>query len=98
MKEIVDEMMPGIGTNCTTAEILGMITDIGSFNVVQQSLFPFTYVDQERNLTTAYVYCDTLSENVTLLHKFLYGYINYQPSNTVEEVSEYITSYRKEHP
>ena len=88
-----------IATNFSYSDLMSMLTDVGSYWIGEQSMFPFEgeYRDQS-NLTTAYVYCDTLSENVTLLHKFLYGYINYQPSNTVEEVSEYITSYRKEHP
>ena len=88
-----------IATNFTYTELMSMLTDVGSYWIGEQGLFPFEgeYRDQS-NLTTAYVYCDTLTENVTLLHKFLYDFDNYQPSGTVEEVSEYITSYRKEHP
>ena len=88
-----------IATNFSYAEMMSILTDVGSYWIGEQGLFPFEgeYRDQS-NLSTAYVYCDTLSENVTMLHKFLYGQENYRPSGTVEEVSEYITSYRKEHP
>ncbi|MBO4290200.1 MAG: LCP family protein [Lachnospiraceae bacterium] len=88
-----------IATNFSYTELMSILTDVGSYWIGEQTLFPFEgqYKDQ-RNLSTAYVYCNTLSENVTMLHKFLYGQENYQPSGTVEEVSDYITSYRKEHP
>ena len=88
-----------IATNFTYSELMGMLTSIGSYSISEQGLFPFEgqYRDQN-NLVTAYVYCDTLTENVTMLHKMLYDLDEYQPSGTVNEVSDYITSYRKQHP
>ena len=88
-----------IATNFSYTDLMGMLTDVGSYWMGEQGLFPFEgmYRDQS-NLTTAYVYCDTLAENVTMLQKYLYDIDDYVPTPTVYEVSDYITSYRKQHP
>jgi len=97
LNNMLDEIMPGISTNLSAGTILDMALDIMKYTIGDTTIFPFEYKDQS-NLTTAYVYCDTLSQNVSELHAYLYGAVNYQPSNTVEAVSDYITEYRHDHP
>ncbi|MBQ0026062.1 MAG: LCP family protein [Lachnospiraceae bacterium] len=97
LTDICEEVFPGIATNLTFSEILGMMMNVLKYNIGDQTVFPFKYVDQEDKVT-AYVYCNTLVDNVTQLHTFLYGSENYSPSGTVQLISEYIKTYRKEHP
>jgi len=97
LNNAITEIMPGISTNLGLVKILDMALDVKKYTISESTVFPFDYRDQN-NLRTAYVYCTTLSENVTQLHEYLFGDTNYKPTSTVESVSDYITSYRKEHP
>ena len=97
LNTLCNEIFPGISTNIELSEILGMAVNLNKYSIADQGLFPFEYIDQQ-NLTTAYVYCNTLTRNVSELQYFLYGVEDYEPSRTVQEISEYITEYRHEHP
>jgi len=97
LNDICEQVFPGIATNLTFGECIELLTQIGDLNISEQGLFPYDYVDQD-NLTTAYVYCTTLEENVVQLHHFLYDDYEFIASGTVKNISEHITEYRHEHP
>lgn len=96
LNDICNEVFPNISTNFSLTEVLGLAADVASYDIVEQTLFPFDYVDQQGG--HYYVYCNTLVDNVTALHKLLYDNDAYSPSATVQGISDYITEYRYENP
>jgi len=97
LQDLAETVMPGIATSFSLTDVLLMAKDVRKYDITEQTVFPFEYVDQQ-DLSTAYVYCNDLVGNVRKLHSFLYGLENYSPSSTVQSVSEYIDSYRVKHP
>ncbi|MBQ0026103.1 MAG: LCP family protein [Lachnospiraceae bacterium] len=97
LEDVIDAILPGVSTNLDLTEILAMALDVTKYHIDDTTLFPFKYWDQS-NLRTAYVYCNTLTSNVTELHEYQYGEVGYEPANTVRRISDYIVDYRKEHP
>lgn len=74
-------------------ELIDLAKDILSYNIVDQSGFPFEK-DSHTYRKISYVFPINLSENVTKLHEFLFDEKDYLPSSTVEEYSEYIENIR----
>ena len=97
LNNILSDVLPLMATNISFSEALSVLPNISKYSIVDQGCFPFHYIDQE-NLTTAYVYYNTLASNVTELHEFLFGTVDYSPSGTVRNISAYIDDYRREHP
>jgi len=97
LNDTINAVLPYVSTNLTMAEILAMALKVTQYDITDTGMFPFTYVN-ESNLTTAYVYCDSLQSNVTELHRRLYGVEGYVPNDEVLRVNEFIQSYRSQHP
>jgi len=97
LNNCINAVLPYVSTNLTMSEIVSMVVKVPKYEITQNSMFPFTYVN-ESNLTTAYVYCDTLPSNVIELHRLLYGIEGYVPNDMVYQVDEFIQNYRAEHP
>ena len=97
LNNAVDTLLPGISTNFTKAEVLDMLSNIKKYSITDATLFPFEYLDQS-DLRTAYIYANTLTQNVSALHEFIYGTAGYEPSETVKRISDYILEYRRSNP
>ena len=97
LNSAVDTLLPGISTNFTKTEVLDMLSNIKKYSITDATLFPFEYLEQS-DLRTAYIYANTLTENVSALHEMLYGETAYEPSATVKRVSDYILEYRRSNP
>ncbi len=97
LNTLLNEVLPMAATNIVFSDALGLMADVAGYEISDQTSFPFKYIDQS-NLTTAYVYYNTLISNVSELHAFLFGDENYQPSSTVQNISSYIDQYRRDHP
>lgn len=95
LNDICNTVFPNISTNLTLSDILSLASDVASYKIADQGLFPYKYWDQSGG--HYYVYCNTLTENVDQLHTFLFGNEEYTPSSTVQTISEYILDYRSEH-
>ena len=95
LNDICNTVFPNISTNLTLSDILSLASDVSSYKIADQGLFPYKYWDQSGGYY--YVYCNTLTENVDQLHTFLFGNEEYTPSSTVQTISEYILDYRSEH-
>ena len=98
LQDIVETIVPGISTNLTLSDILGLVLDVNDYTMGEKTRIPFDnmYRDQE-DKGPAYVYYYHLTDNVTKLHEFLYGTTDYQPTKTVQEISDYIDEYRQSH-
>jgi len=97
LNDAVNAVLPYVSTNLTLTEILSMAVRVADYDITETATFPYTYVNQE-DLTSALVYCNTLTSNVIQLHKFLYGVEAYEPNEMVYQVDDYIQSYRASHP
>ena len=99
LTDICETIFPGISTNLSFSEVVDLVLDVGNYTMGETSRLPQEgmYGNQE-DLGPAYVYYDSLIDNNAWLHEFLYGITDYEPSATVEEISEYIYEYWEEHP
>ena len=92
LNKIIDAVFPKVATNLTMSEILGYAKSITKYKIGETSGFPI-----ERGSSTipgkgSCVYPVTLKKNVTLLHEFLFGETDYQPSSKVVSISGEIAS------
>lgn len=90
---LINEMFPQIYTNLSSLEILSLAKDVFSYNIVDQTGFPFEK-DAHTYKKVSYVFPINLQDNVIRLHEFLFDEIEYVPSQTVQEYSNYIESIR----
>ncbi len=93
VNSIIDEMFPQIYTNLTTAEILKLASDLFSYNIVDNTGFPFEK-DAHTYDRVSYVFPINLQDNVIRLHEFLFDDTAYIPSSSVQEYSSYVEGIR----
>ena len=94
LNAIVDEVFPMIRTSLTKTEIIKMGMAMISYDIEEQTGFPFDHLYGE-NVKNALDGCDavlpvTLESNVIKLHEFLYDVENYEPSEAVKSYSQRI--------
>ncbi len=89
INSIVNEIFPQIYTNLDSMDMLDLAKDILSYNIVDETGFPFENVAEYYN-KVSYVFPVDLAANVTELHKFLFDAENYVPSAKVRETSDKI--------
>ena len=90
LNNLADELLDMCVTNMTLNEILALIQDIASYNIVNTTGFPFNSQGQTLPDAGDCVVPKTLSENVLQLHRYLFGTDGYEPSPTVESISDEI--------
>ena len=88
---IINEMLPKVATNITTVQILSLGKDILNYTIKDSIGFPFEKKSQKIN-RVSYVLPINLSNNVISLHEYLFDTMQYQPSNKVQTISDYISS------
>ncbi len=91
INSFIDQVFPQVSTNLSDTELLSLAKDILSYDIVDQTGFPFEK-DAHKYNGISYVFPIDLAANVTKLHEFLFDQANYTPSATVQEYSDYITS------
>ncbi|MGB8453988.1 MAG: LCP family protein [Anaerocolumna sp.] len=89
INSIVNEIFPQIYTNLDSMDMLSLAKDILSYNIVDETGFPFDNTAEYYN-KISYVFPVDLAANVNQLHKFLFDDKAYVPSNKVQETSEKI--------
>lgn len=94
INKFIDTMFPKIYTNLGTVDLLRLAKDVLSYNIVDQTGFPFDKEAHTYN-KVSYVFPIDLAANVTKLHEFLLGEVGYVPSPTVQKYSEMIEAIRK---
>lgn len=86
LNSILNKILPEIYTNLDSVEILKLAKDLMSYDIVDQTGFPF----DKRAFTyhkVSYVFPVDLTANVTQLQEFLFGTTNYVPTDKVKEIS-----------
>jgi len=86
---IINEIFPQIYTNLNNMDMLSLAKDIFSYNIVDQTGFPFDNTAKYYK-KISYVFPVDLEANVTRLHEFLFETTNYIPTAKVHELSETI--------
>lgn len=92
LNDIADDVFPMVATSLDLDEILSLIANVSSYEIVGSSGFPF-----DTNITTGKIGSKgscvipmDLATNVELLHEYLYPEIEYTPSPEVLEYSDII--------
>ena len=92
LNKIIDAVFPKVATNLTMSEILGYAKSITKYSIGETTGFPFEKGSSTIPGKGSCVYPVTLKKNVTLLHEFLFGETDYQPSSKVVSISGEIAS------
>lgn len=93
--KMAQDLLPNVATNYTWAEIMPLIFRIGNLELTSESttVIPQDYVAAEYvgNLSVPDpVVATDLEAEVSYLHEFLFGTEDYQPTQTVKEISDEI--------
>ena len=81
-----------ITTSLSLDEVMDLIPTLLKFTLSDNTGFPFT-CDTPTINGASMVVAQGLEYNVSKLHKFLFGEENYQPSETVKTISDYLINY-----
>ena len=94
LNKIADAVFPKVMTSLELSEILDLLKDIASYDIGETTGFPFEdYIVPNGHVGSASVVVPVdLEKNVSLLHEFLFGEENYEPSDTVKKCSKKIAS------
>ena len=92
INNIIDELFPQISTNFTMSEILGYAKSFAKYKISETTGFPIEKGSGTLPGRGSCVFPITLKKNVSLLHEFLYGTEDYQPSSKVVSISGEIAS------
>lgn len=94
LNKIADAVFPKVMTSLSLSEILDLLKDIASYDIGETTGFPFEdhIVPNGRVGSASVVVPVDLEKNVSLLHEFLFGEENYEPSDTVKKCSKKIAS------
>lgn len=91
LNSIINEIFPQIYTNLDFLDILSLAKDLLSYNIVDQTGFPFEN-SAEYYKKVSYVFPINLANNVIKLHEYLFETTDYVPSATVQSISDEITA------
>lgn len=93
VNKMIDTIFPQVATNLSKLEILSLAKDVFSYDIVDQTGFPFEK-DAHTYKGVSYVFPKNLAANTAKLHEFLFPEAEYTPSTTVQEYSDYIEKVR----
>lgn len=88
INSIIDKVLPKVQTNIASGDILGMATQIGSYNIDENLGWP--YDTKGKTLDAWYGIPITLETNVKKLHEELFEQSDYIVPESVKEISEKI--------
>ena len=85
LNSLFDTMLPHISTNISKDEIIKLMPDVVSYNITESEGWPYNTRGWEVGLW--YGIPVTLESNVIELHEKLFGETDYEPTETVKEIS-----------
>lgn len=93
LNKIAEAVFPKVATSLELNEIIELLGGLTSYKIGETAGFPFegNYQTGRVNKMSCVIPQD-LQYNVTLLHEFLFGEENYDPSDTVKTCSQKIAS------
>ncbi len=90
LTEMCKDIMSQISTNFTATEILQYASYVTKFQMKETTGFPFELTTMNLSSTGDTVIPIDLAQNVSKLHQFLFNETDYQPTETVQSVSDKI--------
>lgn len=90
LNKVVDTVLPNVSTSLTVKEILGLLSGIAKYELVDNAGFPFEKVGTGMGSKGDCVVPVDLKYNVEELHRFLFGVEDYTVSGAVKEISDRI--------
>lgn len=92
LNALLDLMIPQVQTNLSNNDILGLAARIMDFNISSGAGWPY---DVTSGLIggVSYVFADDLYSNTKQLHEKMFGQEGYEPSETVQNMSNTIISH-----
>lgn len=88
LNNVIDKVLPKVQTNITSGDILGLASQIGSYNVTTNIGWP--YETKGKTLDAWYGVPVTLETNVKKLHEELFEQTDYEVPDSVKEISKKI--------
>ena len=85
LNNIVDSVLPKVQTNISSGDILGLASQIGSYNITENLGWP--YETKGKTLDAWYGIPVTLETNVKKLHQELFEQEDYEVPQTVKDIS-----------
>lgn len=93
IRKFLNQVLPQISTNLKTTELIGLASDVMSYEITEQTGFPFEK-DAHTYNRVSYVFPINLEANVTKLHQFLFNKNGYVPTQKVKDISAYMEQIR----
>lgn len=90
LQSLVYAVLPETASSIDKDDIGILIKNILKIHLEETSGFPFTHYEKTVG-GAAYVFPEDLAENVSMLHKFLYGTAEYVTSENVQKISDAIS-------
>ncbi len=90
--KVANEILPQIYTSLSTPQMIKLGAVLPLYKISDSKGFPFQNATPTIN-SQSVVVAQTLSSNVSQLHEYLFGTKNYEPSETVKEISQKIEAY-----
>ena len=89
LTRVVNDVSPYVYTSFSMDEILELTKDIAKYNLVDNTGFPRSDLRGTATLGSkgSCVYAVDLEDNVKWLHEYLFGEVDYEPSDAVKEYS-----------
>lgn len=91
LNSIANEILPDIKTNMTTGQMMEILLELTSYKITSSTSWPYDWADWTHN-NIWYGPPVTLERNVIKLHEEFFKQQNYQPTDTVKEISNSISS------
>ena len=90
LNKIVDKVFPQISTSLSITDMLGFVSNIMEYNVVETTVFPYALTTSEevREHKGSYVVPIDFVGNVTKLHQNIFAEDWYEPSNKVQQIHD----------
>ncbi len=90
LNKIVDKVFPQISTSLSITDMLGFVSNIMEYNVVETTGFPYALTTSEevREHKGSYVVPIDFVGNVTKLHQNIFAEDWYEPSNKVQQIHD----------
>ena len=90
LKKISKEILPEIKTNMSSADMMGMVLKLTSYEMTDSVGWPYEHDDWDADVY--YNIPVTLDSNVTQLHEDFFAQDGYEPTQDVQDISEWISA------
>lgn len=91
LDDMLDMMLPQVKTNLSNSDMLGLASRLIDFNIKSGAGWPY-YVTGGYINGVSYVFPDDLAANTKELHEKMFGQADYEPTETVQNISSTIAS------